>query len=485
MLELISSREHQITQSTQVVVQVVEDKKTEEKSICVREHVGLDLFNCLDRALNDYTSSFEQFISIEDMGFKDLLCALFFRVASSVSVLGSKKTIEEILQRRFEIKHKKDTWSLLIEKNQNLTESFYEFFTEAVSRLPYLERIYKGCGGSYLLKDKLGIPQFIVKANDEDAFCLNNIKGLASPFNDSEYKHRMRLNIPLYEGAQREVFAYEFSKLIGLEGSIPKAGFAVIESDCFNDITDISDYEKARGMRKISRYLFEKGMSFIKKIGMDLQKYLGEASREKLCSFHEYLHDSQDLAVFLDNQIFCITNDSERKEAEDRFNKELDIDSFQKANVLVWLLGDQDAHLNNFRLVTKNLDDGSVVHFIKKIDNGLTLPQKHTYIRNYLAYFSGRKNPLSEELTNTVMDISKESLRPLIESCYLEESWSCLKERIDLLQELVSRNLSVEEIHMRMNLLRYRKEGEMLAYSTESLEVIKEKLKALQEGKKV
>ena len=214
MLGLISNREYQISQAIQVPVQVVENKKIEKEPACVREHVGLDLFNCLDRALNNYTSSFEQFISIEDTEFKDLLCALFFRVVSSVSLLGSKKTIEEILQRRSEIKHKKDTWSLLIEKNQNLTESYYDFFNKAVSRLPYLERIYKGCGGAYLLRDKLGVPQFIVKANDEDAFCLNNIKGLASPFNDSEYKHRMRLNIPLYEGTQREVFAYEFSKLM-------------------------------------------------------------------------------------------------------------------------------------------------------------------------------------------------------------------------------------------------------------------------------
>jgi len=273
-----------------------------------------------------------------------------------------------------------------------------------------------GISSSYFLIDEKGERRYVVKPVDEDAGCINNDHGFATPYDVSP----IRAYLPLYKSAMREVLAYRMAVHLGVAQIVPKTSLAILKSDQFHDFLEGVSAEERK------RYL----------------ELCGEPDLEKLCSIQEYVPNAKSLFEALqDFQMAGLTD----AEIAARFDQT----DFEDANILLWTTYDTDGHMGNFLVVPKGTDAiGNQMLGLKKIDNGLAFPDKNVQLRNNLAYMPNAQRPLSEQAKAKIAEIDVDRLAKEFEAMGLETAIPALYERMAALKNLAKEpGITIKQIN--------------------------------------
>jgi hypothetical protein len=346
------------------------------------------------------------------------------------------KLNELIKDRRQEIKEKKEHWRPEIEKLQqdSLDGSFYQNF-ETILQTGRLIKVEEGAGAAYFLLDKNSIPYFVIKPIDEDIFCLNNRKFLGSPYNEELF--HVRPNIPLYRSAQTDVLAFRIASLMGIAEITPETVMAIISNSEFYDLSDHLTAEELQ----------------------DFIKDTGSIDREKLCSIQTFIPDSKELFEVIHEWLHA-------NYSNDQIESFIDQNDFEDANLFIWSIYDNDAHGGNIRVYVKKTDEhGNKIYGIRKVDNGLSNPEKNRYLVNYLAYLPNAEKALSERAKAKIAQIPISEIAAEMRNFEMEACIDAFKERIEVLQILAKRkDITIAEINLRMSALELP-DGKELALS--------------------
>jgi hypothetical protein len=192
----------------------------------------------------------------------------------------------------------------------------------------------------------------------------------------------------------------------------------------------------------------------------------GPIDKEKLCSAQEFIPNSRDLYEVLQEMQTLNWTD-------EQIDLAFDQEDFNDANLFVWLTYDNDAHPGNFRVYLKRYDaSGQPVFGIKKVDNGLSFPEKNTGFMNFLAYFPNAKQPLPSAMKDKIMNIPIDLVVEDMHSLDMDACSDAFLKRVSILQNLAQREgMSCYEINLRLMVLSMP-DGEELALSTMTLEEI-------------
>lgn len=343
--------------------------------------------------------------------------------------------LSTIQDRRNEIYQQKEYWRHFIEKRKLGKDSdFYTAIDEVLKKGSLLPNS-SGCGSAYFLVDGQGIARYVVKPIDEDIFCLNNRKEFASIFNDEE--HRVREDIPLYRSAQTDAFCSDVAFLAGLETVTPRAVMGILKEDGFFDFTHwIASEEKDH---------------FIAQTGLP--------DFEKLASIQEFIPDSQDLIEVLHDFYKEGLSD---EEITSRFDQK----NFEEVCLFLWLSYDTDAHGGNFLAFVKGIDEnGEKIYGIKKIDNGLSFPEKNTRYVNILSWAPNAILPISQELKQKIANLPTEQILSAMDDYGLSSCKEAFMERLEIMKELAQREeMTLGEVDLRLTFFSYE-QGKELALS--------------------
>jgi len=327
----------------------------------------------------------------------------------------------EINTRRSELSQQKNHWRDYSEIHKQ--PSFSNRFQDALQS-GHISPCPKGCGSAYFLYDANDIPRFVIKPVDEDIYCLNNRKHFACPFIGSEF--RVRQGIPLYRSAQTDVLCYQVAEALGIPYITPKTEMWILSSQNFYDLSmNLTEADKDA-----------------------LMKIIGNPDFEKLCSVQEYVPDS---IVMLDKLYEWI-----EKGDEDLMGESVCPQDFEDANLFVWTTYDNDAHPGNFLFYPKEIkEDQTIIYGIKKVDNGLSFPEKNTDFTNFLMYFDSAKDPLSDRSKEKIKEIPIGDIVKRMQELELPiPAITAFVERVRVLQELAKRKgISTYEINLRLMLL--------------------------------
>ncbi|MBT3393529.1 MAG: hypothetical protein HN411_00250, partial [Waddliaceae bacterium] len=337
-------------------------------------------------------------------------------MAQSTGTSEKPQLIEAIEQRRSEIAGKIEEFRPKIEEARHSKDSMHTEF-ESVLATGTLERT-RGAGGAYILKDEAGVPQFIVKPNDEDLFCLNNTKGCSSPFLDTQY--RARNSKPLYTSVQTAACCYDFAKMAGVDSITPRIAMMIIKSDAFHDVSDPSTTTKS-----------------------------ADGIREKLCSVQRFIPNARDLNAIdahWDKKGF----------SEDEQEALVDQKRFEDINILTWITGDSDGHFENILIGEQQDEKGETSYPISRVDFDLSFMEKNLQYRNDLSLISSHcDKPLSSSGREKIMNLSATGGGELLDSYGLSGSKQAFEKRIKVLHDMISNNpsITITAINERMYLL--------------------------------
>lgn len=315
---------------------------------------------------------------------------------------------EEIRERQREVASQKERWRPFIEELKKGKES--HFFDRMAKTLSGGALVAYGFGsaGAYFLLDAEGEPQFVIKPVDEHIFCLNNPRENSSVYNDED--HRVREGIPLYRSAQTDAACWEIATLAGLSTATAPAVLAIVDHPQF--------YGGAL-----------------------------KTGREKLCSVQEYLPHTQKLNELAEGLLAQGLTPEE-------IGLQIDQSDFEEACLLTWLIYDNDANSTNFCIYEKSEQDSVGRYGLKKIDNDLSLPEKHTGYFNVLAYFPNALLVVSEDLREKIARLPVNELLAVLDRYELLGSKAPFLERLHLLQTLIkTEEISVAEIDERLRKL--------------------------------
>jgi len=342
-----------------------------------------------------------------------------------------EKLYAAIKERRKQILDCRESWRSSIQVQQNINP-FYLGLKQIAVEQSYqgtyhistdrMKLSSEGISGAYFLSDNEGNNRFVIKPIDEDIDCINNGKGFTSPYTRST----IRSNMPLYQSSMRETLAYEIACKIDVANVAPRTALAILECGAFNDQIDYVAPEER----------------------VQYDRLIGSSKREKLCSVQEFISNSKTLFEGLQDLQMAGLSDNE---IEARFDQK----NFEDANILLWTTYDTDGHLNNFLVYPKSTDAiGHEILGIKKIDNGLTFPEKNEEQRNNLRYLPNADRCLSAEARDKIAAISIEDLCKQLSQFGLTGSIDALRQRIAVLKELAQQqNLTLREIDYRMSIL--------------------------------
>lgn len=336
--------------------------------------------------------------------------------------LSLQAITDEIRERRTELQAQKEHWRPFTKAP---TQSTFEDRLKEALASGYLMPTDLGQGAAYFLYDGSSNPVFVLKPVDEDIFCLNNRKHVASPFNNGEF--RARKDIPLYRSAQTDSLGFLVAEAMGLTSITPRTEMHIISSSAFYDVTfQLSDSDKEK-----------------------LSPLIGSPDIEKLCSVQEFVVDSENMQ----HQVYQWMQEGLTEETLDTYLCPKD---FEDANLFIWVTGDTDAHPGNFLVYKKELgEEDPVIYGIKKIDNGLSFPDDNSDFTNFLMYFDVKQPPLTDRLRDKIREIPIEKIVKSMQELEMSISSivACVK-RIRLIQELAKRkNMSIYEINLRLMLL--------------------------------
>lgn len=314
-----------------------------------------------------------------------------------------------IQMRRDEIRAQRERFRLLADEENPI----FQNEVQELLRTGHLEASKLGGGGVYFLCDELGRPQFVVKPLDEAILCLNNPKHRAAPFNDNS--HRLRDFIPLYQTAPTEAAVHSLAEEWGVGCCTPETHLMVLSHELFYDI----------------------GIRF----------HAETIDREKLCSVQRFIPDSIDLAVAMHEWF--------EAGLESTNPLPLDQSDFEEILLLLWLIFDGDGHASNFRLYFKGFNpQGQASYGLKKVDNGLALPESNHYLLNYLGYLPNARIAPSQRFLDLVANIDAERSCDVLDHYHLTHAKGAFQERLEILKSLAKRpGISLEEINLRFELL--------------------------------
>jgi hypothetical protein len=272
-----------------------------------------------------------------------------------------------------------------------------------------------GGGGVYFLCDAIVTPHFVIKPADEAILCLNNSKHRASPYNDKD--HRLREYLPLYQSPPTEAAVYLLASECGIASCTPETHLMVLSSPQFYDISD----------------RFENGTRVI--------------DREKLCSVQRFIPNSIDL-----NQAMHEWFEAGLEETQPL---PIDQDDYEEVLLLLWLIFDGDGHSSNFRIYFKGLNEnGEAYYGIKKIDNGLSLPESNCYLLNYLGYLANARKAPSQHLLEIIKNLDEDRCIAIMDYYRLSYAKEAFLERVEILKEITQRpSITLEEINLRFEIL--------------------------------
>lgn len=335
------------------------------------------------------------------------------------------KFYEIVRERREEIKEQKEHWQDKIQVLYSGADA--QFFSavdkmlQDVSQKQFL-RVEEGAGAAIFLRDKQNYPRFVIKAVDEDILCLNNCKLYGSPFIGNKY--RVRDHIPLYRSAQTDAVCYQVAKVLTIEEVTPKTVIAIVSSDKFYDLSDML-------------YGDEK-LEFIKEAG--------SKDKEKLVSVQEYVPHSEDLYAVCERAVGLTDRE---------LTAMFDQGDFEKANIFVWTTYDNDGHAGNYRVYVKGFSaQGKPIYGIKKVDNGLSFPEKNSNFINYLPVLPNGDLPLSPDARKILKEMPVDTICSLLETYEMSSCIEAFKERAEVLKILADRpRLTIYEIDLRMRAL--------------------------------
>lgn len=343
------------------------------------------------------------------------------------------RTVENLYsvlnKRHKEIEQLKNKYRFLIEASKSYS-NLYEAIASCSSSVTHqgtfivdsrnLEPITDGISGSYFLTDEKGIKRFVVKPIDEDGGCLNNHKGSATPFEMSPFRDHM----PLYRSSLREGLTYQIAASIRVTNVAPRTVLAIMQSDSFYDFSD------GVSLKEISNF----------------EESCGKATREKLCSVQEFIPNSKTLFEALHDLQMAGLSDAE-------IAARFDQSDFEDANILLWTTFDTDGHSGNFLVYQKRIDEiGNEILGLKKIDNGMSFPEKNKQLRNHLAHLPNAKIPLSEQAKAKIAALDIDRLSDQMRAFGLESAIPALQQRIPLLKEYAARpGITIKEINTLMS----------------------------------
>jgi hypothetical protein len=370
----------------------------------------------------------------------------FGRVWTKIRPFANEGALFKLIAaRKKEIQEIKDHWRQKIHAlNRGVFCSLLESAQEVLSRGKLISTP-SGIGGAYFLVDQNEKPLFVVKPFDEDILCLNNRKRYASPFIAPPY--RVRQEIPLYRSHQTDSLSYRIAELLNIPEITPRATFGIFRSEDFYDLSEkIPNEEKENFFQTTGAY-----------------------NKEKLCSVQEYFSHEQDLVGLSSMWV-------EKEFSDVQIEKCIDQHDFERANFFIWVLYDCDAHGGNILVYQKAEDsEKKPIYGLKKIDNGLSFPEKNVSLVNLLAYLPNAQSKLSAELKILIFQIPVEQIIEELRKWELETTIEAFVERIEVLQELARRDLSIHEINLRLSALELMS-GRELALSA-SLEDLEELIK--------
>jgi hypothetical protein len=342
-----------------------------------------------------------------------VLWNLAFEPASfSVPNQSNSSLIEEVKIYRDEIKKIVEIARTILQPSFELSECASvvapggTYHVDSANLVP----IPDGISGSYFLFDSSGNTTFVIKPVDEDISCLNNPKG----FGFDQF-HNM-FNTQLYRSVFRENAVCLLAGEIGVSSIAPKTTLAIIESDQFYDVAD-------------------------------KDPLLGPVTKEKLCSCMEFVQNSKSL--FEANQDLQWLGLSD-EEIANRYDQT----DYEETNILLWATGERDGHGGNILVYPKGTDSiGNEVFGLKKIDNGLSLPEEDTpFLRNSLTYMPNAKRPLSANAIEKILKMDTVAIAKILQSNYLDGSVHATTQRIERLKEIVTNEptLTIKEIHQKL-----------------------------------
>ena len=341
----------------------------------------------------------------------------FGRLWHHIKALEEKDLLYGMIQsRKAEIKAIKAHWK---EKVPTFEDPLFQEELGQLSQSGSLTPSDQGCGAAYFLKDSEGAPRYVIKPFDEDILCLNNRKHFASPYNNRAF--RVRVDIPLYRTAQAEALSYAIAKLLKLDRLIPATHLAIFTHPSFYDFG-----EKLKPADQANLYAL-----------------VGAPDREKLCSVQKYVPDIEDLYHLVELWL-------EEGLSEQEILEQIPMDDFEDLVLLIWLLYDTDAHAGN--LYVQKMKQGP--YRLIKIDNGLTFPEKNSYLQNALYFFPHANRPLSARALHWLRNIPIEKITELIRFYELDKTLDAFYERVEILQKLADKSsYTMREIHVRMRAL--------------------------------
>ena len=366
------------------------------------------------------------------------------------SQLDRLKELELLLpaihERRLELDEQKEHWRSFVHANHLGKD--WEFYAQIERALKDGKLVPNpsGAGSSYFIVDAQGVERFVIKPVDGDVFCLNNRKGFGSPFNDSD--HYVREGIPLYRSAQTDAICWEVASIAGLERTTPRTVMGILEDSEFYDFS----FELEEEVK--DRVLHEVGMPDI----------------EKLCSVQEFIPDTQNLIELL-HQFYS------EGLSDEEIASHFDQDDFEQVCLLLWLSFDNDAHGGNFLAYVKRTDAmGNKIYGIKKIDNGLSFPEKNIQYVDILAWVPNALLPISPALKQKIAHLSIEQILKRMDDYELFNCKEAFQERVEIIKTLAQREgITAGEIDLRMTFLS-RKDGKEIALNTMTTQEIVELL---------
>ncbi|WP_433936400.1 hypothetical protein AB3662_17115 [Sorangium cellulosum] len=300
---------------------------------------------------------------------------------SSTSPIGSSDLVDLLPVR-----------NVTLSPGERLTRSIFEAWrpkVKALGQRESLKPIYKqlatfrgggaklsaisgGDGGAYFLKAG-GKTGWVVKPGDEDLMCPNNRKGFGYDGN------RLHAGIPVHTAVQREVATHHVANRLGLGHLVPGTVATIFDG---------SGVFSTKGPKLCSAQQFLPGIMGVGELRDELVTKLRHGGAP--------IHEAADSATQLIDGM-------------------LDEADFADMMLLNWLTHDNDAHGGNCAvyvkggpgvstetplavkdLLKKPVDEmGKYTLGMKKIDNGLAMPEENTNGRNYLSVFPKFKQPVS------------------------------------------------------------------------------------------
>lgn len=290
-----------------------------------------------------------------------------------------------------------------------------------------------GKSGVYFLCDATGQPKFVVKPLDEEALALNNPKGDALPYADSEGLVRPKAGIPLYQSVQNGALAFGIAKLIGVERITPRAEALLVQSAVFADITDnVTEGREA------------------------LLAAVGPPDREKLCLVQEFAVDCEELGtVVLSNsrltqhELMALDYEEQfailSKATPDDINQEM----YEECAILTWVIGEKDGNAGNY-IVSREADPVSEKRAIYKIDNACSSPENNQALTSGLSWsLHNYDKPLSAAAREKIAKINIQEIASLMRlHGKSEQAIFEMRERVELLQYYAKNHsdYSIEEL---------------------------------------